>query len=267
MAQRFQRETFFHHCIGAIDGRHMTIQCPINANSLYFNYKGRHSIVLLGVCDANYCFIYANVGAQGRISDGGVFNATSFATKLAGDDLNLPPAEPLAPGRPPVPYVIVGDAAFGLKKNLMIPHAGNHDCGTHERIFNYRLSAARSRIENTFGLLTTVFRIFRKPMQLEPKKASLVVNCSVVLHNFLRQSRSSRNEYSPYGTFDHYEEVDGQLTLKRGSWRLEAEPVDSSIRLALIGRRSCNDAKAIRVEFGSFYKSELGRVPWQDYLQ
>lgn len=137
VAQRFQEETFFHHCIGAIDGRHMTIQCPMNANSLFFNYKGRHSIVLLAVCDADYCFMYANVGAQGRISDGGVFNATSLAKKIEGGNLNLPEEEPLAPGQPPAPYVIVGDAAFGLKRNLMIPHAGNCDSGSQERIFNY----------------------------------------------------------------------------------------------------------------------------------
>lgn len=104
-------------------------------------------------------------------------------------------------------------------------------------------------------------------MQLEPQKASVVVNCSVLLHNFLRRSRSSRNTYTPRGTFDYYEEVDGQLRMKQGSWRLESEPVDSSIRLASVGRRSCRSAKAVRDEFGSFYKSDLGRVPWQDYLQ
>lgn len=149
----------------------------------------------------------------------------------------------------------------------MNPYSGNHEHGTPQRIFNYRLSSARRRIENTFGIMTTVFRIFRKPMQLRPKKAKIIVHCSVLLHNFLRQSRTSRNTYTLEGTFDHYEEVYGQLTLKKGSWRAEGEPQNSSMRLAVVGRKSCKNAKDIRDEFGSFHKSEQWRVPWQNYLQ
>lgn len=33
------------------------------------NYKGRFSVLMMAAADANYNFIYAIVGTQGRVSD------------------------------------------------------------------------------------------------------------------------------------------------------------------------------------------------------
>ena len=42
------------NCIGAIDGKHVSLEKPSNTGTLYHNYKGFCSVVLLAVVDARY---------------------------------------------------------------------------------------------------------------------------------------------------------------------------------------------------------------------
>ncbi|KAI8432791.1 hypothetical protein MSG28_013744 [Choristoneura fumiferana] len=99
IAQEFNEKWNFPNCIGAVDGKHCVIQAPINSGSDFFNYKSTFSVVLMAIVDANYNFIFADIGCQGRISDGGVFRNTSFYQKLQNNELNLPNDQSL-PGRP-----------------------------------------------------------------------------------------------------------------------------------------------------------------------
>ncbi|CAH1979840.1 unnamed protein product [Acanthoscelides obtectus] len=66
VARGFETIANFPHCIGAIDGKHMRVIKPMHTGSLYFNYKHYFSIVLLALCDANYNFLYIDVGAYGK---------------------------------------------------------------------------------------------------------------------------------------------------------------------------------------------------------
>lgn len=231
----------------------------MNSGSDYINYKGTFSIVLMALCDADYNITYANIGCQGRISDGGVFSNCSLSEKLENKTLNLPLPEPLPNRNTCVPYVILGDSAFPLKENIMVPYSGNHNSQSLQRIFQYRLSRARRTIENVFGIMSSVFRVLRKPILLDANKARLVTECCVLLHNFLRRSKTSTNIYSPPGTFDR--EENGQQF--SGSWRNDVEGMTSLIPMERRGRRSGIDAKCIRQEFGEFFMTD-GRVEWQD---
>jgi len=53
-----------------MDGKHIVLQAPVQSGTDYFNYKSHFSTVLFALVDANYNFIFADVGVQGRISDG-----------------------------------------------------------------------------------------------------------------------------------------------------------------------------------------------------
>ncbi|XP_031353772.1 uncharacterized protein LOC116178424 [Photinus pyralis] len=103
---RFNQLWNFANCVAAIDGKHINIQCPINAGSTYYNYKGSHSIVLMALVDADYKFIAINVGSYGRNSDGGIFEKSDIGKMLDQRTLNVPALEP---NGSPQPHVIVGD--------------------------------------------------------------------------------------------------------------------------------------------------------------
>lgn len=102
--------------------------------------------------------------------------------------LNLPDKN-VQPGRNKLsPYVFVADDAFPLSPYILKPYSRHQDKGSKNRIFNYRLSRARRVVENVFGVMTSIFRVFRKPMLLQPEKVEKVVLVCVHLHNYLRKS-------------------------------------------------------------------------------
>ena len=58
--------------VGALNGKQICISCPSKTGSLYHNYKGFFSMVLLTVCNANYQFNTFEFGQYRSNNDSGV---------------------------------------------------------------------------------------------------------------------------------------------------------------------------------------------------
>nr|XP_060636290.1 uncharacterized protein LOC132777828 isoform X1 [Anolis sagrei ordinatus]XP_060636291.1 uncharacterized protein LOC132777828 isoform X1 [Anolis sagrei ordinatus] len=251
------------HCLGAIDGKHIVIRKPINSGSHYQNYKGTESIVLLAVVDANYKFRYIDVGTQGRISDGGVWNKCNLKELIDVNTLDMPPAHPLPGQDIPTPYVFLADNAFGLKPYILKPYGGN-DLTLEERICNYRISRGRQVVETAFGSFANRLRVFLNPILLQPDKVRTLVLAGCALHNFLRSHEST--ESWPVNYVDR-EDVETGTTLP-GAWRTEI-PIQpgTDLHLPQVATTYSNyystEAKAVRENFKAFFTSDVGAVYWQ----
>lgn len=254
-AEHFSTRWNFPHCVGAIDGKHISIVKPADSGSFYYNYKGGFSVVLMAVVNANYEFIMADCGINGRVSDGGVIGYTKFGEKLAEGTLGLPIMEELPNYPVKLPYVFVGDDAFALSENLMKPYKGSH-LTDHQRIYNYRCSRARGLSENAFGILVSRFRIFQKPIQLSPTKVRRIVLTCCYLHNYIRKMRL--HAYMPTGSVDMQRIETGETV--PGSWRNDGflvQPLNQNTT-----RHSSSGATSIRDSYTEYFNG-IGSVPWQ----
>lgn len=131
-------------------------------------------------------------------------------------------------------------------------------------IYNYRLSRARRVVENAFGILASRFQIYRAPFNLHPDKVETLVLATISLHNYLRTTSCTRKIYSPLGTFDTADPVNGEIYA--GSWRRQNMKPDGLLSLSPSKVRNAKlTTKAIREEICEYVNRE-GYVPWQRKL-
>lgn len=90
ITQKFGNRWNFLNTLGAIDRKHIAIRCPPSGCSKYFNYKGFPSVVLLALVDAEYKFLFVDIGSPGIRSDGDIFIHTPLRHAFKGGTLGLP---------------------------------------------------------------------------------------------------------------------------------------------------------------------------------
>ena len=246
IAAKFEEKWNFPLCLGALDGKHVHIKAPPNSGSLYFNYKHTFSMVLMALVDANYKFIFADIGAFGKCSDGGIFSSCELGKGLANEALNIPDDEilPKAPQLGPMPYVIVADEAFPLSNHIMRPFPGRK-ISEDRQVYNYRLSRARRVVENAFGILSARFRVLFTKIDAHPHVVRDIVKATCVLHNMLSNGITPAEPARQQSSND----TDGFLNLQR------------------VGNKGSQTSIAIRDKFCSYF-NENDRLTWQlDHVQ
>ena len=131
-----------------------------------------------------------------------------------------------------------------------------------QRVFNYRLSRARLTIENTFGILTTRWRILHQPVSMKPKNAEALFKALVCLHNFIMTAENGTNgRYCPPGMLDRMTE-DG--TISFGEWREHQS--DHFQRLGRVGANYAGSVpRGLREYLKAYFNSDVGanQAPWQ----
>lgn len=152
----------------------------------------------MAIADANYRFIFFDVGSPGADGDLNTFSRTSIGQQIFNNDdsLNLPEDEVLDDFN--CPYLFVADDAFPLDMKILKPFSGrsfekSQETGKKTRknleldktIFNYRLSRARRTVENAFGILIMRWGCLRTEFQSKPEKVRVITAACCILHNYM----------------------------------------------------------------------------------
>lgn len=201
----------------------------------------------MAICDSNYKFTLVDIGAEGRQSDGGVWSRSAIGRAFLKGNIDIPPPKQVL-GESILPYILVADEAFQLTYYMMRPYPGKN-LSKERRIFNYRLSRARRMIECTFGILSSQWRIYKKPINTSVETATNIVKATIVLHNFCRQNNN--NNYCAFNTLNTENEI-------------EFERAEALKKINNIGTNTNTfEASEIRNNFTNYFNN-IGAISWQE---
>lgn len=189
--------------------------------------------------DADYKFVYIDVGSYGTSSDSEVFKTSNMGKRLTENQLNIPPGRKLPNDEDgnAVPFCVVGDEAFGLGNHVLRPYS-KKNLNYTKRIFNYRHTRARRMVECTFGILANKWRVFHRPIDVNINFCIRIIKACCVLHNYVR-------------TKDGVQFIDTLYECP-----MENFTVNENNR----GRNNMND---VRQYLSSYFTSPQGSVPFQ----
>ena len=161
-------------CVACLDGYLLRIQVPStretgNVKAYFSGHYQTYGINVQAACDHKCRFVYACVAAPGGVNDISALRKTKWSQIIN----NLP-----------VGKFVVGHNAYVCSEHLLTPFSGDEKNDARKDAYNFYLSQLRIRIEQTFGFMTTKWRILRNPLQVRLKNVGKVFMCITRLHNF-----------------------------------------------------------------------------------
>ena len=157
----------------AIDGSHIPLKYSdggLSAFKEYHNCKNCYSVVLMGLVDGKYRFIWGSCGFPGNSHDSIIFQSTQLWTDLTERETIPPIAKDL--NGTIVPPLILGDSSFPFQSWLMKPFT-NAVLTSQQHYFNYRLSRATMVTE----------RVLMRKCESPPETTRMTTLACIVLHN------------------------------------------------------------------------------------
>ncbi|KAM3874193.1 putative nuclease HARBI1 [Diretmus argenteus] len=161
----------FPGVIGCIDGCHVPIKCPSTPDAEeYSNRKNWFSVNVQGVCTPNLEFSNIVARWKGATHDSRIFfNSSLCAEFLRGQHSGL----------------LLGDSGYGQSKFLFTPYL--NPITAPQKRYNRAHIRTRGMVERMFGIWKNRFQCLRNTLRFNPRRCSIVIIATAVLHNYLRR--------------------------------------------------------------------------------
>ena len=173
----------FPYCWAAVDGCHIPIKCPPGgpeSRKEYYNFKNFYSVIMMGLVDSNYWFIWGTCGFPRNSHDAIVFQSTKLWSDMRESEFLPHIAKDI--GGVTVPPIVLSDSAFPFQTWLMKPFS-NAVLTPKQWYFNYRLSRARMVTEGCYGQIKGRWRVTLRRNESSKEEVKTTTLACMVLHN------------------------------------------------------------------------------------
>ena len=210
LANHFAEKTdgIFYGPFAAVDGLAIRIRSPrlkeVSDPGNYYCRKGFYALNVQACCDRSKRFLWCYPSNKGSTHD-----SVAFSNSRLYELLKEKTPDFIERG-----LFIVGDSAYGLSPFLMVPYDSDEmkeDVNHNMDSFNYHLSSCRIYIECAFGELIMRWGIFWRTLLFDLRKCSKIIQVSMLLHNFIIDSREGRLDDRDNSYFQQFDIIEDSV--------------------------------------------------------